>query len=60
MAFDKNYPNRKDHRRPYRKSKQVDRSCRCHGSCSYCQSNRQHNNEMRLAAAADAAKEDNE
>ena len=37
MAFDTNYPNRKDRRKPFRKAKAVDRTCRNHGSCPYCQ-----------------------
>jgi hypothetical protein len=40
MAFDKRYPNRKDNRLPYRKSKRFDRTCRNHGTCSYCANNR--------------------
>lgn len=36
MSFDKQYPNRKDRRKPYRGSKAVDRSCRNRGSCGYC------------------------
>ncbi len=40
MSFDKYYPNRKDRRKPYYKSKRFDRSCRCHGNCQYCLSNR--------------------
>ena len=40
MAFDNQYPNRKDQRKPYRRSKAFDRSCRSHGSCSYCERNR--------------------
>lgn len=42
MSFDKNYPNRKDWRKPYRKSKAFDASCRPHGTCGWCQGNRQH------------------
>lgn len=43
MSFDKDYPNRKDHRKPYLKgSKRFDLSCRCHGSCTWCLSNRIH------------------
>ncbi len=44
MAFDNFYPNRKDHRRPFRRSKAFDSSCRNHGGCSYCESNRTHSN----------------
>ena len=40
MSFDKNYPNRKDRRKPYRGAKAVDCNCRNHGSCSYCRGNR--------------------
>lgn len=40
MSFDTNYPNRKDWRKPLRKSKAFDRSCRNHGSCDWCKSNR--------------------
>ena len=31
----------------YRKSRRFDRSCRNHGSCSYCQDNRHHSNNKR-------------
>ncbi len=47
MSFDKNYPNRKDHRKEYRKSKRFDRSCRPGGSCPYCQNNRLHSQQVR-------------
>jgi hypothetical protein len=40
MSFDKNYPNRKDKRKPYRGSKAFDCTCRNHGSCDYCKNNR--------------------
>lgn len=42
MSFDTNYPNRKDWRRPYRKSKAFDRSCRNHGGCGWCANGRKH------------------
>ena len=40
MSFDKNYPNRKDKRQPFRKAKAIDRTCRNHGSCKYCENKR--------------------
>ena len=43
MSFDnKQYPNRKDNRRVYKfdTAKRVDRTCRNHGSCNYCEGNR--------------------
>jgi hypothetical protein len=42
MGFDKDYPNRKDKRKPYRGSKAVDGTCRNHGSCPYCQKARKY------------------
>lgn len=47
MSFDKKYPNRKDHRKPFYGSKRFDHSCRNHGSCGYCKSNRTHANKKR-------------
>lgn len=40
MSFDNDYPNRKDHRRQYYKSKRFDRSCRPGGRCPWCKRNR--------------------
>jgi hypothetical protein len=40
MAFDTDYPNRKDWRKQYHKSKAFDQNCRNHGSCNFCYSNR--------------------
>jgi len=40
MSFDKPYPNRKDKRKPYYGAKAIDHTCRNHGSCSWCRSNR--------------------
>ena len=44
MSFDNDYPNRKDRRRRYYKSKAFDRSCRNGGDCPYCEGNRTHKN----------------
>jgi hypothetical protein len=52
MSFDnKLYPKRKDKRRGYRGAKAFDRSCRNHGSCSWCSSGRDHSTKKREAAA---------
>lgn len=51
MAFDKNYPNRKDHRKSYRGGRVVSYGCRNHGSCGYCAENRQYSNVKRLTGA---------
>jgi hypothetical protein len=43
MSFDREYKRRKDWRRPYLgKSRIGDSTCRPHGSCGYCRSNRLH------------------
>jgi hypothetical protein len=47
MSFDNDYPNRKDRRQPYYRSKRFDRSCRNHGGCPYCEGNRTHHNKRR-------------
>jgi hypothetical protein len=53
MAFDKRYPNRKDWRRPYFGPRQVDRTCRAHGSCPWCKDGRLHRDKKQSRAAAD-------
>lgn len=50
MSFDTDkYPNRKDWVKEYpgKTSKNVDRTCRCHGSCSYCRDGRLHKHRRR-------------
>ncbi len=57
MSFDKDYPNRKDWRKPYTDSRAFDGHCRNHGSCPYCQNGRQHSNKRRMPLADIEAKE---
>lgn len=47
MSLDKAITHGKEKRKPYRKSRRFDRTCRNHGSCSYCESNRKHHNNKR-------------
>ncbi len=42
MSLDKAISHGKEHRKPYRGSKEIDRSCRNHGSCEWCRRNRLH------------------
>ena len=42
MALDKAIKSGKEHRKQYRGSKAIDRSCRNHGSCDWCRENRLH------------------
>jgi hypothetical protein len=53
MSFEKEYPNRKDHRKEYYKSGKFDRTCRPGGSCPYCKNNRFHSNKVREQSAND-------
>ena len=38
--LDKAIQSGKEHRKPYRGAKAIDRSCRNHGSCPHCRRNR--------------------
>lgn len=53
MALDKSIASGKDHRKSYFKSKAIDRTCRNHGSCPYCEGSRLHANVKRIQAAQD-------
>ena len=48
MGFDKNYPNRKDKRKPLRGAAIFDSTCRHGGSCSWCKGNRTHRNTKQI------------
>ena len=47
MSLDKAIKHGKEHRKPYRGSKAFDKSCRNHGGCPYCESNRMHSTNVR-------------
>lgn len=58
MSFDKDYPNRKDYRKPYfNKAEKIDSSCRPGGDCPHCSRGRLHNANVK---AFDADEEINE
>ena len=40
MSLDKAIKYGKEKRKPYRKAKAIDKSCRNHGSCKWCEGNR--------------------
>ena len=42
MSLDKSIEHGKEHRKNYRGTKAIDKSCRNHGSCPYCKDNRLH------------------
>jgi DNA-directed RNA polymerase subunit RPC12/RpoP len=40
MSLNKAINSNKEHRKPYKGAKSVDKECRNHGDCPYCESNR--------------------
>ena len=40
MSLDKSIKSGKEHRKPYKGAKAIDCTCRNHGGCPYCESNR--------------------
>jgi hypothetical protein len=53
MSLEKAIVYGKEHRKAYRGSKRFDHSCRNHGSCSYCESNRTHATKKAAAKVSD-------
>ena len=51
MSLDKAIQHGKEHRRPYTGAKAIDRTCRNHGSCEWCQGNRQYASRKKAEAA---------
>jgi hypothetical protein len=61
MGFDKDYPNRKDKRKPYFKKAQLcDTSCRPNGGCMWCEGNRSYKNNKREAKLIEDLKDNND
>lgn len=54
IMLDKSIKHGKEKRKQYRRSKLFDRSCRNHGSCSYCRENRIFNNHRRELISKEA------
>ena len=42
MSMDKAIEHGKEHRKKYRGAKAIDKSCRNHGGCPWCEGNRKH------------------
>lgn len=57
MALDKAIKYGKEHRKPYRGGKAIDKTCRNHGGCTWCEENRKYKNIKRLKKALDKLKE---
>lgn len=57
MTLDKAIKYGKEKRQEYRKAKAFDQSCRNHGNCPWCKSNRQYSDKRQRQAADDHIKE---
>lgn len=57
MSLDKAIQYGKEHRKPYRGGKAIDKTCRNHGGCDWCKSNRMYANIKREQSAESEMKE---
>lgn len=57
MSLDKAILHGKEHRKPYHGSKAIDRTCRNHGGCDWCEENRKYSTIKRKAAMDDRKEE---
>lgn len=53
MSMDKAIASGKEHRKKYRGTKAFDCSCRNHGTCDYCKSNRLYKNLKKMQEPID-------
>ena len=62
MSLDKAIKHGKEKRKPYRGAEAVDSTCRNHGSCKWCESNREHKfrDKHPIEGLADLLEDDNE
>ena len=51
MGMEKAIASRKEHRKPYQGGKSIDKTCRNHGGCPCCLSNRTHKYEVTKLSA---------
>ncbi len=51
MSLDKSIKSGKDKRKPYRKAKSIDSSCRNHGGCPWCEGNRKYQEKKQQQSA---------
>ena len=51
MGLDKAIKSGKEYRKPYKGGKAVDRMCRNHGGCPWCEGNRQYSTNKRKQKA---------
>ena len=51
MSLDKAIIHKKEHRKPYKGGKAIDKTCRNHGGCDWCKANRMYANTKREQSA---------
>jgi len=57
MSLDKAIEHKKEHRKPYYGAQAIDPTCRPHGGCGWCESNRMHKHRKQEEKAQDKEKE---
>jgi len=57
MSLDKAIQSGKERRKPYRKAKAIDYSCRNHGSCPYCRNGRLRHHKLQEVLDQEAEEE---
>lgn len=60
MSLDKAMEHGKEHREPYRGEKEIDPSCRNHGSCKWCENNRKHKFRDKILMPTNPGADDND
>ena len=55
MSLEKAIEHGKEKRKPYRGCKAIDKTCRNHGDCPWCQGKRRHKNKRRATYSEDIA-----
>lgn len=60
MTLDKAIEHGKEKREKYRGAKRVDRSCRNHGTCSFCRGDRKHKTDKKELSSKEQIDELNE
>lgn len=56
MSLDKAIEHKKEHRKPWRGSKNFDKTCRNHGGCDWCKGNRLYSSKKKLDSAKEQMK----
>ena len=57
MSLDKAIEHGKEHRKEYHGSKAIDKTCRNHGGCEWCEENRKHKYLVKEIAMKERMKE---